>query len=486
MKASYAKTLFWVAVVLLCALRSWHLTADFPNHSPWMIDQAKFTDEGWWASAAVNHHLTGHWTIPGDYNPGVAVPVWPLLVALLFHWTGISLVAVRALNVLISLATIGVVFLLVCRLVDASSKRPAMLATLLVASSPFAFVFSRLGTLDTFVIFQFCLMMLVASFIEKNRFLILAVLTLLATTIVFTKTTAVLFLPGVFCLAWMKMNVNIASGIQMVVALGVIPALLFIAYKSVVKHFGFWPDYEYFFDVNAMSDIDWGQALPTIGHLLRNCFLIDRFVYPLSVVALISSMAWLRNLWKNPLFVASWVMIACQVCFIFRRQDDYAPRYLLGMLLPMIFVIALSVDAMHVRYRKLYPLAVLTIAVVVGINTVSILRFRKHSSYQFYAAALFIKEIVRSSSNTNPLMLGVSASQLSVMTGIPSINDAYGTQELGDKISRYKPGWFVVWNSIGKENKDALPPFQLERVARYPVFDDEDRNELILYRIKRK
>ena len=28
-----------------------------------MMDQAKFTDEGWWANAAVRHFLIGHWQV---------------------------------------------------------------------------------------------------------------------------------------------------------------------------------------------------------------------------------------------------------------------------------------------------------------------------------------------------------------------------------------------------------------------------------------
>ena len=70
-------TIFLSLALVLCLLRFAYLRADFPNHSPWMIDQAKFTDEGWWASAAVRHFLIGHWQVAGDYNPAVAVPVWP-------------------------------------------------------------------------------------------------------------------------------------------------------------------------------------------------------------------------------------------------------------------------------------------------------------------------------------------------------------------------------------------------------------------------
>src|SRR5580692_4802007 len=86
----------WAMVGALSILKLFYLTADFPNDSLWMIDQAKFTDEGWWGSAAVTHVLTGHWYVAGDYNPAVALPVWPLLLSAVFHFTGVSVLAARA------------------------------------------------------------------------------------------------------------------------------------------------------------------------------------------------------------------------------------------------------------------------------------------------------------------------------------------------------------------------------------------------------
>ncbi|MES2390619.1 MAG: hypothetical protein V4555_03185, partial [Acidobacteriota bacterium] len=38
------------------ALHFLHLTADFPNHSPW-VDWSKYTDEGWYGDAAIRHFL---------------------------------------------------------------------------------------------------------------------------------------------------------------------------------------------------------------------------------------------------------------------------------------------------------------------------------------------------------------------------------------------------------------------------------------------
>ena len=43
----------WIAVLCgFAAAHAWNLTADFPNHSPWSSDWAKYTDEGWYGNAA--------------------------------------------------------------------------------------------------------------------------------------------------------------------------------------------------------------------------------------------------------------------------------------------------------------------------------------------------------------------------------------------------------------------------------------------------
>ena len=117
---------------VLSVVKFFFLTADFPNYSPWMIDQAKFTDEGWWANAAVMHVLTGSWYVAGDYNPAVDLPVWPVLLSGLFRFTGVSVAAARALNVGLSIATLGVVFALVRRYCRLNAATPALIAVLLI------------------------------------------------------------------------------------------------------------------------------------------------------------------------------------------------------------------------------------------------------------------------------------------------------------------------------------------------------------------
>src|SRR5580698_3292995 len=82
------------------ALHFPHLSADFPNNSPWM-DWAKYTDEGWYGDAAIRHYVTGHWYWRGDFNPAVALPVWPALEWIVFRFTGVSVAAARALTLVV-------------------------------------------------------------------------------------------------------------------------------------------------------------------------------------------------------------------------------------------------------------------------------------------------------------------------------------------------------------------------------------------------
>src|SRR5215471_10918316 len=144
-----------------------HLRADFPNHSPWM-DWSKYTDEGWYGDAAIRYFQRGHWYVPGDFNPAAALPVWPLLEAALFRFTGVSLTAARALTVAIFALILVASYLLLRRwqrLFSAnkteSSLAPAI-AVLLLAVNPFCYVFTRMAILEPLLIL-FTLLALLAA-----------------------------------------------------------------------------------------------------------------------------------------------------------------------------------------------------------------------------------------------------------------------------------------------------------------------------------
>jgi len=133
----------WLALIcVFAALHALHLRADFPNHSPWILDWAKYTDEGWYGNAAIRAHLGLNWYVAGDFNPAVALPVLPVLEWLLFFVTGVTPEAARGLAVAFFFANLLLGYLLL----RAHGPRWAgLLAVTLMVTSPFLYCFSRLA-----------------------------------------------------------------------------------------------------------------------------------------------------------------------------------------------------------------------------------------------------------------------------------------------------------------------------------------------------
>jgi 4-amino-4-deoxy-L-arabinose transferase-like glycosyltransferase len=459
---------------ILCLTRFAWLRADFPNHSPWMRDSAKYTDEGWWANAAVRHFLIGHWEVAGDYNPAAAVPVWPTLLTMVFELTGVSILAARAVNVGFSAATVALLYLLIRRY--GGTQTTAAVAAVLLAASPFAFAFSRVATLDTMVVFEWVLMLWAASYADREHSWPLPLLGLLMGAMVLTKTTSLALLPSIFWLLWKR---NMRALLTVTTLAGALLGL----YLLLVLRSRYAGDYHYFFNINALADVELGRTGSLLQQLFHNGLWIDRILYPASLAILILSLVWLRRLWRNPLFAASWIAFAGNTLYILRRQDDYAPRYFLVMLVPLILVLVLTLQELEIRHRGLAMLLAATLTVAVFLNTGQIFKFLAHRQYQFYGAAKSIQATVNADPAAKRLLLGTSADQLSLMIGIPAINDGYSSEDLTEKVSRYQPGWYVGWNDLDQDILESLTDYRLDQVASYPVFDHEDRNQLKLYRM---
>jgi 4-amino-4-deoxy-L-arabinose transferase-like glycosyltransferase len=470
----------WLPITLLslalslCLTRFAWLHADFPNHSPWMRDSAKYTDEGWWANAAVRHFLIGHWEVAGDYNPAAAVPVWPALLTMVFKLTGVSIIAARAVNVGFSAATVALLYFLIRRY--GGTQTTAAVAAVLLAASPFAFAFSRLATLDTMVVFEWVLMLWAASYADREHTWPLPLLGVLMGAMVLTKTTSLALLPSILWLLWKR---NLRALLTASILAGAILGLYFL----FVLRSRYAGDYHYFFAINALADVELARTGSLLKQLFRHGLWIDRILYPASLAALVLSLIWLRRLWRNPLFATSWIAFAGNALYILRRQDDYAPRYFLVMLVPLILVLVLTLQELESRHRGLATFLAATLTIAVILNTERIFSFLAHRQYQFYGAAKSIQATVNAEPGANRLLLGTSADQLSLMIGISAINDGYSSEDLTEKVSRYQPGWYVGWNDLDQDILESLTDYRLDQVASYPVFDHGDRNRLKLYRM---
>ena len=185
-------------MVLICIFAVMHalnLAADFPNHTAWHIDWAKYTDEGWYGNAAIRAHLFGHWYVPGDFNPAPAVPVWPFLEWILFFFTGVSVQAARGLAVAFFFANLVLCYTL---LRPRGPKWMALLALTLMVTNPFLYCFSRLAILEPMLttLLLAALNLVVRLPRMRRPVAASAVIGVLFTLMMLTKTTAIFLLPA--------------------------------------------------------------------------------------------------------------------------------------------------------------------------------------------------------------------------------------------------------------------------------------------------
>jgi hypothetical protein len=506
LRASAARWIeFAILFVAACflALHSLHLQADFPNHSPWM-DWAKYTDEGWYGDAAIRHVQQGHWYVPGDFNPAAALPVWPMAELVVFHFTGANIVAARALAVGTFALIVLCGFLLLRRgarlasLHDqASSSLAPAIGVLLLCVSPFCYAFSRMAILEPMLILLTTLALMAASYVQPYSsrraitfWLPVASLGTVLPLMVLTKTTAVFLLPAVGWMLFARSGYSVRTCLRVALPTVVISAVIWTSYYGFIVRPRFLQDYKYLFSANAYTGITSETALSVIQETIVDGAWVGRILYPLALAAMVYLFMFERRQLRNPVVPSLLLWIGGYVAFL-AYHDNLQPRYYLVVAVPLTLLSAVVFEGVWNRRNVTAPLhhlaavsAVAAMAVVIASDAKQTLHYVRYPEYTFANAAARIHEIVGSDSRHNRLVLSISGSDLSLMTGLPSICDDFGTMELSDRVRAYHPGWYITWNQVDDDKMDALTPlYHLERVAAFPAMDDPERNLLILYRL---
>lgn len=481
-----AVTFAWItALCLLYAIHLLHLGADFPNFSPWM-DYSKYTDEGWYGSAAVRYFLSGSWRVPGDFNPAAALPVWPALEALVFRFTGVSLTAARLLVV----AFFGGNLLVSYSLLRTQHPRfIALLGITIAAASAFLFAFSRLAILEPLLIFWMLLSWRLALYLpctasRAKRLSLLVAIGILICLSVLTKTTGVFVAPAVFYLLWRAADFRLFRFVRYAAITTASAIFLWLAYYFVAVRPQALSDYRYLFAANeTISPVSITGKLAAFWYALHGILWIDVALGLLAAVLLILAAVWLRELWKNPLFTASVIAIAGYVFFI-GWHNNMQPRYYQVVAFPLILLLCAGTAALLSRHRFAGIAALALIALSIALNLRLTGDFGRHPEYSFVTAAKNLTDYIDQHPNGNRLLLSISGANITLTTHLPSICDDYGTWDLPYRIHTYKPGWYATWNEIDPGTlEDLQTQYSLQRVAQFPAFDDEDRNLLILYKL---
>jgi hypothetical protein len=217
-----------------------------------------------------------------------------------------------------------------------------------------------------------------------------------------------------------------------------------------------------------------------LGHLL----------YPLTLLAVTITLFLRPQLLRNPLLTALLLWILGYLTFI-AYHNNLQPRYYLVLAVPFTVVpVIVFAGLWNHRHRSpalaylAGPACAAALITVTFMDARQTIDYVRHPEYTFANAAERIRQIVESDRTHNQLVLSISGSDLSLMTGLPSICDDFGTMELEERVKAYHPGWYVAWNQVDDDKMDALTPiYHLQRVASFPAMDDPERNLMILYRL---
>ncbi len=171
-------------------------------------------------------------------------------------------------------------------------------------------------------------------------------------------------------------------------------------------------------------------------------------------------------------------------------HDNQQPRYYLVVAVPMTLLTAVVVDALWSRRDSLVPAYRFGAVFAAAVLAVMLPRMRGRRctmcvirSYTFASAAQQIHRIVTKERGHNPLVLSISGSDLSLMTGLPSICDDFGTMDLEDRVRVYQPaGTSPGIRSTMTRWMHSHRSTICNESAAFPAMDDPERNLLILYR----
>jgi 4-amino-4-deoxy-L-arabinose transferase-like glycosyltransferase len=488
--------LWLVLIASFAVLHALNLRADFPNHSPWFMDWAKYTDEGWYGNAAIRAHLFGNWYQAGDFNPATAVPVWPFLEWVLFFFTGVTIQAARGLAVAIFFANL----LLSYWLLRARGPRwMALLAITLLVTSPFLYCFSRLAILEPLLTALTLSALNLAVRLPRLRHpqAVSAGIGILFTLMLLTKTTALFLLPA---LAWaivlpIWQNRKLAIRCALASAAGF--AVTFGAWMAMIAALGLLDDYKYYFFVNKYprpTEFYW--PIVSAWWSFHGGIWVDHIVIPLAGLVVLGAAigwrtGWGRKLLLDPAFGASVWAVAGYILFM-TYQDHPQPRYFAVVAFFCCFLVAQGAEALlspavlsGLNPMRLVGWGVIALAALATfVNGAWTLNYVAHPEYTFVDAAERLTHYIDTHPNGKRLLVSISGDEISLVTHLPTLCDDFGTMDLAPKLAFNQPGWYATWNDLDPGTiEDIHTHFSMEQVASFHAFDDPERNVLVLFKL---
>jgi hypothetical protein len=218
---------------------------------------------------------------------------------------------------------------------------------------------------------------------------------------------------------------------------------------------------------------------------------VDHILIPLAGLLVVGAAVglktrWARRMLADPVFGASVLAVAGYIGFM-TVQNHPQPRYFAVVAVFSMFVLAQGVGALteeagawkHVGWA----VGVLAGAAAV-VNATWMMGYVLHPEYTFFQAAQSLARYIDEHPNGNPIMVGTSGDQLTLMAHVRSLDDDFGTEPLHSKLEQYQPGWFATWNDLDPGAlADLHTRYTVEQVAMFRALDDPERQRLVLFKL---
>jgi len=463
-----------VVLLLLAVLAFLHLNADFPHFSRWMDDPSRFTDEGWYASGAINHILTGHWLRPGDFNPAVVIPVWPALLEVLFHFAGITLAGARALSVSFNISAVLAGYLLLRR----THPRWALVFALLLASNPTAFYFTRSAFLESPLVFFLVVTAVLANSDKPApwRSVLCGVCFALA---MLTKSSALFVAPALLYLLWKRTPriLNIALPLLTVI-------LIYGAYWLTVIH-THPADFNTLYRENGVY-LGINSVKKIFRIVYRSFTWIDSIGFLFACACVGLAFTKLRTLRDDPLFGFAILWYLGYSAFMVLHYEA-SPHYFVVLIFPVMLLWVLLLGSLEPAMPKAAVAFSAAALLAVVLNLGYIVRLMLHPQYSLLNACTAIRQQIDADPTATPLVIGHGAIETTFYTRIPALDDI-GFEPVFEKLERDHPGWVITYsdNLAILTRPGVAESYRFLQQGSYPVFDQPNRSRMLLFRIEKK
>ncbi len=468
--------LFVVAAFFL-ALRFVRIEADFPAGIT--RSGMLYTDEGWYANAAIRHQLDGRRHLEGDFNPIVNMPIGQLIQAGVFKVFGMSLAVARtsaaAFCVLLILGT----YHLASRWSDGLT---ASWVALLLSSSYFLFAYSRLAILEIVMLSLVVAALALASSFGNRRHLAVASGSgLVLALAVLTKSTALFALPALLYLLSLRTG-RTREKAWLAAAGGLLCVGVVTAYNLLASHF-YPTDFSYFREVNLDSRLVTNpvRAARNIFGAIKHAQVVAPIAYPLALVGGALLLTVSKRFRDSPLVRLSLLWLTAYFAML-GLVSYHPPRYFLPLIVPtaLLFGAALATIYQRLDRRPAIALTAVLLISIVSFNGHKVLSYMLDPKYSFVGMAREVAREIRGDQSDEPVILiGNFADTISLETGLRSINSSLGPGDLEWKLEHYRPGYYITLGNEPTVEETLDRRYRRQKVSEWNVFGNYHRGRKV-------